>query len=236
MAQSFQNNEHKESGIDSLARCVDKNWFKNFPHEVSYCYNSRGFRDLEWPTQLKQAIWCVGDSFTVGLGSPFDHTWPQVLRQRSQRDVINISLDGASNAWIARKCQTILTQVNPDVIVVMWSYFHRRELANTAASDVDRRQWFDHAATHEDNLQDFLSCLQSTLDCAAGQSSKLIHFLIPNASPIKNFALPPVDNFMGEVQQLDWARDHHHFDLLTSQSVCDQIISRLSTWPDLCHG
>lgn len=222
-----QNLECIESGIDSLSRCPDKQHFRSYPNQVHYRYNSRGFRDLEWPLQLHEAIWCVGDSFTVGLGSPFEHTWPQVLKQRSGRDVINIGLDGASNAWIARKCRSIIMELEPSLVIVMWSYFHRRELLVGTASDIERRQWFDHNATHEDNLQDFLDCLQTTLDAAASTRTQLMHFLIPNASPIKQIDLAHVENFLGEVQQLDWARDRHHFDLLTSQAVCDKILSRL---------
>ena len=81
--KSRVNMQCNESGIDSYKKCLDRDHFKNFPHAVEYRYNTRGFRDLEWPDdhqELKNAIWCVGDSFTVGIGSPFRHTWPQVLQ------------------------------------------------------------------------------------------------------------------------------------------------------------
>ena len=108
-----------ESGIDSLEQCLDKKHFKLYPHQIEYRYNSRGFRDAEWPediNDLKNATWCIGDSFTVGIGSPLKHTWPYILQQQTGCRVINISMDGASNEWMARKCSTLLKIINPKCI------------------------------------------------------------------------------------------------------------------------
>ena len=38
-------------------------------------------------------------------------------------------MDGASNAWIARKTVDILTEINPKYIILHWSYLHRREIS-----------------------------------------------------------------------------------------------------------
>jgi hypothetical protein len=156
-------NQHWEySGIDSFEHCLDKNHFKQYPYAISYNYNSRGFRDQEWPNsveELKSAIWCVGDSFTVGVGSPIEHTWPWLLQKQTGRRVINISMDGASNNWIARKTVDILQVMNPRHVVLHWSYLHRRELDIKEVSDkwwnnfycaVRDQQWPECS-----NLQDF---------------------------------------------------------------------------------
>jgi hypothetical protein len=118
------------SGIDSIELCLDKKHFKNYPHRVEYVYNSRGFRDQEWPEsveELKNAIWCIGDSFTAGIGAPLEHTWPYLLQQQTGRRCINISMDGASNEWIARKGISLLNAISPDIIIAHWSYTSRRE-------------------------------------------------------------------------------------------------------------
>jgi hypothetical protein len=130
------------SGIDSPEFCQDKNHFKNYPHKILYQYNSRGFRDHEWPVsveELQQSIWCFGDSFTVGLGSPLEHTWPYLLQQKTGRRIINVSMDGASNNWIARRAALVQKEINPANSVVMWSYLHRRENENQKNDDEQRR-------------------------------------------------------------------------------------------------
>ena len=116
------------SGMDSPEWCLDLVHFNSYAWPVQYTYNSRGFRDAEWPTDFSQVIWCVGDSFTVGLGAPAQHTWPAVLQHRTGRRCINVSLDGASNNWIARTALAILTEFPTADVVVHWSFLHRREL------------------------------------------------------------------------------------------------------------
>ena len=121
-------NQHwNESGIDTLDRCENCSHYLSYPHPVEYQYNSRGFRDAEWPDNLTDVVWCVGDSFTAGIGSPREHTWPYILQTRTGQRTINVSLDGASNNWIARVAVAILTQFPRAKMVVQWSFLHRRE-------------------------------------------------------------------------------------------------------------
>jgi hypothetical protein len=127
---SRQNRIWSESGSDTLELCKNKRHFKAYPYQVEYRYNSRGFRDVEWPDNIdefKNAIWCLGDSFTVGIGSPVEHTWPYVLQEHTRTRTINVSMDGASNNWISRKALQIIKDVEPKHLVIHWSYISRRE-------------------------------------------------------------------------------------------------------------
>ena len=132
------------SGIDRplekipISAFRKKKHFKNYPYKIEYQYNSRGFRDQEWPNsldKLQNLIWCVGDSFTAGVGVPFLHIWPQILQQITNVRTINISLDGASNNWIARQAGAIINEIKPKNLIVQWSYSHRREADINVALD-----------------------------------------------------------------------------------------------------
>lgn len=112
---------------DTPQHCVDRKYFDQYPYAITYCYNSRGFRDQEWPQDLSQAVWCFGDSFTVGIGSPREHTWPWLLQQSLDQRTVNVSLHGASNNWMTRRALQIIQTVNPQRCVFHWSYLHRRE-------------------------------------------------------------------------------------------------------------
>lgn len=167
------------SGIDHLDACLDKKHFESYPHAVTYCYNSRGFRDHEWPdseSELKNAIWCIGDSFTVGLGSPQEHTWTFCLGKITRHRVINVSMDGASNEWIARTAEKIIQAVNPAHLAIMWSYTHRRENNNAALDDEQRRWGSLRSASVDDDWQNFLQC-KSRIDSIAGNN---VQFSIPD--------------------------------------------------------
>jgi hypothetical protein len=125
-----------ESGIDSFEYCVNKQHFKSYSYPIEYQYNSRGFRDQEWPDtkkELQNAIWCVGDSFTVGIGSTLAHTWPYILQQKIGCRVINTSMDGASNDWIFRKSVDIINTLRPQALIIHWSYIERSEVSISMA-------------------------------------------------------------------------------------------------------
>jgi hypothetical protein len=174
----------KYTGIDDPNCCADKQHFDNYPHSISYQYNSRGFRDQEWPNsieELKNSVWCIGDSFTVGVGSPIEHTWPSVLRQSLNQQIINVSLDGASNKWIYRKAQQVLDTVMPELMILHWSYITRDEIDNDSLSDEDRRMHFkrDDLLTLED--KDYLAMLKNLIDLLEQnkKSTTLVHSFIP---------------------------------------------------------
>jgi len=267
-----------ESGLDSFEYCVDKKHFKSYPHPIEYSYNSRGYRDDEWPidlTKLQNSIWCIGDSFTVGLGSPPKHTWPRVLQQRTGQRVINVSLDGASNNWIARKAVEVLRHIKPKIIILHWSYTHRREytvqeIVNTRwktyyneiqdttwpscpptpdqidllpkfiqdemlnlhghkwirpISDEDRRVYLTNT-TIDNDITNFYQCIQA-VDSAVTTAS-IIHSSIPGFHPtsldIKQFSINPV---IPEFKIIDFARDHHHYDVKTATMFVNNIIDLL---------
>ena len=228
------------SGIDHANNVLDKKHFASYPHAVDYQYNSRGFRDAEWPSdlaQLQQAVWCVGDSFTAGVGAPFAHIWPQVLQQRLGRRTINVSMDGASNEWIARRTRDIAQQVVPSAIVIHWSYEHRREAAlqdalKTLQPDADlstfdldclRRIYHHHNANPADDIANIRLCIDRVTELTV----PVIHSFIPPP----RFTDIEFD-FKSQLSvprfhQLDRARDGHHYDILTAEWFVDQLMPLL---------
>lgn len=278
---SRRNQRWNESGLDSRQKCFDRAHFDSYPYAVEYIYNSRGFRDTEWPTaieELKNAIWCFGDSFTVGLGSPLEHTWVNILQQQTGFRCINVSMDGASNEWIARKINRIVEEINPQRIVVQWSYLHRTESNNAGLTDEARRKEFLDDVSTKFQLTNFKQ-IRSTLRLS---TTEILESFIPGSiqpsyqsasafktkinelrgsdwpdlttmslsefnaidkkilNEIKSFKIydelveyitcnslfSDLENL--EIKQLDFARDHHHYDYLTAGKFVDSIIERFN--------
>jgi hypothetical protein len=195
---SGQNQYYEFSGMDHIDNCVDPQHFQTYPHNISYRYNSRGFRDQEWPdssTELQNAIWCVGDSFTVGIGSPLEHTWAWQLSKLSDQRVINISMDGASNQWISRTAKKIIGSVAPKQMAIMWSYTHRREHHSSLLSDEDRRFHFIKSSPQQD-WDNFLYCKN---DVEPG-AQRLVQFTIPNFHKLDI----DIDSIWNKIKGQDW--------------------------------
>ena len=180
---TYQHQLWGESGLDHRRFCLDQKHFDNYPDNIEYKFNSRGFRDIEWPEsieELKNSIWCFGDSFTVGLGSPLEHTWVNILQQRTEIRCINVSMDGASNNWIARKINRVLEEITPQRIVVQWSYLHRTESNDITLSDEKRRitHLNDISLGHQfDNFKNLRGSINN-------KSAQIVQSIIPDGLPI----------------------------------------------------
>ena len=215
--------ESKTSGSDSPEECLSKDHFLNYTKDISYNYNSRGFRDNEWPDDLSDVIWCVGDSFTVGLGQPFKETWPQVLESKLGKRCINIGEDGCSNDIIQKRVIDIIEKYKPKLIVVMWTYLHRR-FVNGKNVHLDKN---DFGA--DKDLTNFIK----NYELCATRQTKIIHSIIPvgdgsgeNANLMAGILKKKNINDVIVFPQLDHARDHHHFDINTSELVTDLMIEK----------
>jgi hypothetical protein len=261
---SCVNQKWSVTGLDSLESCLDQTHYLSYPHQFDYQYNSRGFRDSEWPADLSKVVWCVGDSFTVGIGVPRDHAWPSLLQERTGRRTINVSIDGASNNWIAKVGSAILKQFPSAVIVTHWSFLHRGELGVDAAREQKFQKFYmavrDPAwpnCNSVDNIKDLPDYIQkeitqvhgwtntiygedrrahyvratdqedivNTENCINQLQGTVVHSAIPNWSPP---GLPV--NFKNVIltEQLDYARDGFHYDIITSTALVNQIIPALA--------
>ena len=229
---SLCNIETEFSGIDSIEKCLNKTHFKSYPYDISYKYNSRGFRDEEWPEDLENCVWCFGDSFTKGLGSPREHTWSYILQQRTGHRTINVSMDGASNEWISRKLVELVNTITPKAIVVQWSFINRRErvlLSDEVDTDENRRIWHNKDNIYEDNLQNTLECIERAVQACEATDTKLIHSFIPAFIDLKNintffFNFTKSGKSWVPLIKKDIARDGLHYDVETARIFVDRLI------------
>lgn len=220
-------------GIDDITRCLDRQHWQSYAHQVEYTFNSRGFRDEEWPTgvsHLRDAIWCVGDSFTVGVGQPYNHIWPQVLAKATRQRTINVSMDGASNDWIARRARQIIDQLAPRSMVVMWSYVHRRENPDSTLADEDRLMFCD-ARQDSDSIDDHDN-LRTCRALVQAAGTQVIEAAIPNFCVFgphePALYRESICRGIMMINQLDRARDGHHFDILTAESFVQDLLPHLN--------
>lgn len=217
------------SGLDCYDQCIDKGWFTKYPYNITYEYNSKGFRGPEWPDDLHNAIWCVGDSFTAGIGCPLEHTWPYVLEKKIGIKTINISMDGASNDFIANMSTEISSNIRPIAIIHQWSYLHRR--GNQSSSVHYSR------TTEQEDIDHFVKSVIST-----DSSTPTIHSFIPKFEPgdsptkllieadlaKKTLKQLDVKNVVYDNVQIDYARDGHHYDINTASKYVSYYLDFLN--------
>lgn len=251
--REYANQKLLTTGIDSPEAQIElrgnSEWFDSYPYEVNYCYNSRGYRDNEWPStidELKKSIWCVGDSFTAGIGVKFEHTWPYILQQQTSMRTVNISMDGASNGWIAARACEIISELSPANIVIHWSYTHRREKYIDSDSNNQLKYRLMHNNTTADEDIEYTIENMSRVE-SIKNTTNVIHSFIPNFHeflqiqkipdfhlkenilymPLKIMESFPNAKIIPCLTQLDIARDMHHYGKLTADKFVDSIVKLL---------
>ncbi len=218
--------ESKYSGIDTLEECRDQKHFVNYPKTISYRYNSRGFRDHEWPQDLSEVIWCVGDSFTVGIGQPFEETWPQLLEKKLGKRCLNLGQDGCSNDTMAMRIQEIYKLHNPKLIVVMWSYLSRRRVDGENVGH-DEKDF-----GNKEDMKNFVKNFQMV----NALPFPVVNTIIPKAyvrtDLLDHFIKKINSNISCDltvVEQLDYARDYLHFDVKTTEHLTNLLIEKIES-------
>jgi len=117
------------SGMDHPDRSerTTKEWHAYPVQDFDYKFNSWGFRGPEYTEYMGKPVnICLGDSFTVNIGGPIEHSWSSQLTERFVIPTINLGMDGAGNDSIKlvydRACEIFDVQNT----FVMYSFFHRR--------------------------------------------------------------------------------------------------------------
>lgn len=154
----LQNLKNKEffppHGIDdpdilSQKNMMTKHEWENYPiRDYSYKYNSWGFRDDDFEQHLeKPVIIVLGDSFTVNIGGPREHSWSYQLGHCSKIPVLNFAVDGIGNDGIKIIHDQVIQLFDVKHVFVVYSFFHRRVIGGELVQHVD--------SSHEEDIENF---------------------------------------------------------------------------------
>ena len=219
----YSNLQTNSLGLDSPEYCFDRQLFDQHSI-VNYQFNEIGFRTHLVDQFKSDAILVLGDSFTLGLGNNVTDRYTDVLEQQLSHQVLNFSLNGASNDWVARKLQQLLSLFQPRAIIAHYTFSHRRERSQTDWHD-DERTECEPFYSSEENYQNWLANFKK-IQALAGDI-KLIHSFICNwhDQPVDYSVLGP--NVIPPLPQLDFARDGFHYGPQTHQMLANTITNLL---------
>lgn len=99
--------------------------------DITYTWNSYGFRSDEFVDDGRDCIITLGCSYTIGLGVPVQYTWPNLLRNKINPNIkiYNMSLAASSSDYIVRSLYKTIETLKPKAVFVLWPRFSSREVA-----------------------------------------------------------------------------------------------------------
>jgi hypothetical protein len=196
---------------DSLSDCHNRKHFKNYPHDITYRFNSRGFRDTEWPDDLENAIWCLGDSATAALGSPIDHSWPSQLNQLTGMPVINLGIRAIDNYTISTVAREILVNVQPKNMLILWSFFERRPVSNIQTEIIDKSEQL----IVDDELEHYNYFINCRLNLVIpNNKTNIVHGLLPKTTSFYHWSDLEISKIWNDVRDSSWPEKIENIDTI----------------------
>ena len=123
--------------------------FKEYPiQNFDYKFNSWGFRAEDFEQYLGDKVnICLGDSITVNIGGPVEHSWCGQLAEYFDIPTLNLGMSAAGNDAIKLVCNRACELFDVQNIFVIYSYLHRRTVDNkfihhTDTSDTENFDYF----------------------------------------------------------------------------------------------
>ena len=140
------------SGIDHPNKATSsfKEWHAYPIQDFDYKFNSWGFRGPEYAQFVGKSVnLCLGDSFTVNVGGPIEHSWCSQLALHFDIPTLNLGMDGAGNDAIRLVYERACKIFDVQNTFVMYSYLHRRLVDNVFIQYVDNdSENFKHFLKH----------------------------------------------------------------------------------------
>ena len=214
---------------DTLEHCGDRKHFLNYKKPINYKFNKYGYRDHEWPKALEDVIWCVGDSATMGVGQPFEESWPQILQKKTGKTCINLGEAGCSNDTISLRVQEICKLYNPKLVIVMWSFFSRRRIGNQNVAhdknDFGNKQDLDNFFKNYTTVNNLPTTIINSMYSKVfmGDWTEYVMERSMDVSQIKY------------VKIIDRARDYDHFDIKTSSRFVEWVYDEIKNIDNLSN-
>jgi len=217
-------------GLDNLADYRKRGGHPLYgENDVDYRYNSRGYRCPEFDTEAQLRVVSIGCSCTFGTGVPQGATFHELFAERLRRElgctVVNWNLGtaGAANDSIARVLQLTTSELNPDLVLILFTFMARREYVaandrgfcynpSWQAADPVIREACTHLAALTSTFDDELNFFQNYKSIERLLADRLWLFsLVDDPSKLTVVAghLDGAHQAAG-FRWLDSARDHRH--------------------------
>lgn len=220
----YSNMRCQTLGLDHWDHCLDSVHFGNHS-AIWYEFNSLGYRTHKVEQFQPNAILTLGDSFTLGLGNHADQRFTDIIQRTLRHQVLNFSLNGASNDWICRKLSQLLPFFQPKAIIIHYTFSHRRERPQSDWHD-DERTECEPTYSSDQNYSNWFDNFSKIQTLAGG--IKCVHSFIHNWHDCVVDYHDLGQNVLPPQPQLDFARDGFHYGPATHQLLADKITSLLA--------
>lgn len=197
-------------------------------HDITYSFNSLGYRSVEFDTRADLRIVAIGCSYVMGVGLPQQDLFHEVFAEQLRRKigktvaVLNLGAPGGSNDYIARLLHLAVPILDPNIVLVNFTHIGRREYVSVQSqlltyvpgyrsSNPVIRDIYKHLASLTSPLDDDLNLFRNFKSIEALLSGRAWFFSSISATDFERLGAHITrERYVGAMPQLDKARDGCH--------------------------
>jgi hypothetical protein len=218
---------------------------KEFSEEsVDYRFNSLGYRGPEFKLELgERGALFIGDSNTLGLGTPWDGLWTSHVVRRLEKHwqvpvrQLNMGWGATGSDYVAMMIHQAAEVLRPAIVCVLWSFIGRTTwFANPRKQVHFIPEWRpdsfteDHAAylrlaTDSQSFFNFVRNFHLVNDRLSNLGIPYFWGTMEPFSPEMLQPYVPLDGYAGNWKNIDLARDGRHAGLKSHDHFAGLIMT-----------
>lgn len=190
----------------------------------TYRFNEHGFRSDSFDTS--DGIMFLGCSLTLGIGLPWEDTWPWQVSKRANLACWNLAQGGTGNDTMFRMAFNWISRLNPRMVIMMTAAEERFEIleGKTGTTLMPSNQY----PVYKDFYKNWVTT-QSNGYLNKQCNSLAVARLCSEANiPLLTFDCSDMSRWSTSLYHyLDYARDLAHPGPQTTRTFADHVIDRL---------
>ena len=123
--------------MDSPEHCsLGEEYWNAYPeNSYTYDFNSWGNRDCDFEQYMKENTdikvnVCIGDSFTLNIGGPAEHSWPYLLSKKLSTPTINVGIDCLTLLHYQNVLSNLRRVINVDRVFLLYNMYGDSDITN----------------------------------------------------------------------------------------------------------
>lgn len=169
--------------------------------KITYRFNQAGFRSDEFSNE--EGIVFLGCSHTVGIGLPYEQTWPYLISKKLGKKCYNLAIGGGSNDLAFRMAYNYIPKLKPPIVVFLVTHNTRLEILD---KNNESFSFFGPGSSPFKNDKFYETWLMNETNLNANLLKNLL--AIENICDKNNARFIAIDE--SEMPRLDLARDLAH--------------------------
>lgn len=193
--------------------------------EFSYKFNSDGFRSEEFDFNQTPSLVALGCSHTIGIGVPYEQTWPFLLSSMLDLKCYNLGIGGSSNDTGFRLGYHYVPKLKPSIVAFLSPQPERLEIV-ASHSGKDFNSW--SFLPNSDNGKKFNFFYNSWIEYESNSFlNREKNILALKETCVRTnclFVSIPIES----IRTIDKARDLAHWGGKTNQFVAEKFYSTIT--------